>query len=125
MLVRPSTDEVQRPAIDGGAFGSAMGMTLLVPNGRGSLSLGLKGKGSDIASILRTGQGHVSARFGPGALLRFDLATFMELYGKEAGFEKATADDRTNSLHVKGSPEKLKVIVTMIEKLDGQKPDGR
>jgi len=79
--------------INGGAFGSAMGMTLMVPNGRGSVSLALKGDGSDFASILRTGEGHVSAHFGPGALLRFDLPAFMELYGKGGFFPLDQAAD--------------------------------
>ena len=39
--------------VNGSAFGSAIGMKLLVPTGRGSVSLALNGKGADVQSILR------------------------------------------------------------------------
>jgi RNA polymerase sigma factor (sigma-70 family) len=43
------------------------------------------------------------------------------LYGKEAGFSGATPEERTNSLILTGSPEKLKEVLAMIEKIDAAK----
>jgi AsmA protein len=64
--------------VDGAAFGSAVGMTLLAPTGRGSVSLALRGSGHDIRSVIETGDGTLSVHFGGGTLSKFDLAGFLE-----------------------------------------------
>jgi type II secretory pathway component GspD/PulD (secretin) len=43
------------------------------------------------------------------------------LYGKDAGFSGATPEERTNSLILTGTPEKLKEVQSMIEKIDAAK----
>ena len=64
--------------VDGGAFGAAAGMTRLVPIGRGTVSVILKGRGDDLESMLANADGSVSANFGVGALSSFNLAAFLE-----------------------------------------------
>lgn len=71
--------------VDGGAFGAAAGMTSLVPIGRGTVSLILKGRGDDLESMLENADGSVSANFGAGALSGFDLAAFLKRT-KDGGF---------------------------------------
>jgi len=71
--------------VDGGAFGSAAGMTRLVPIGRGTVSVILKGPGSGLEQMLVHASGSVSATFGQGALSQFDLNEFLRRM-REGGF---------------------------------------
>jgi AsmA protein len=64
--------------IDGSALGAAAGMTRLAPAGSGSLALELKGRGTNMRSVMENGDGSFSARFGAGALSELDLAAFLE-----------------------------------------------
>ncbi|MER8482548.1 AsmA family protein [Mesorhizobium sp. M1322] len=71
--------------IDGGAFGTAAGMTRLVPIGTGTVSVILKGPGSTWDSIFENADGSVSAKFGQGALSRFNLEAFLK-HNEQGGF---------------------------------------
>lgn len=59
--------------VDGGALGAAAGMTRLVPVGRGTVSIILKGDGTSWSSLLAGANGSFSASFGQGALSGVDL----------------------------------------------------
>jgi AsmA protein len=71
--------------IDGGAFGTAAGMTQLVPIGTGTVSLILKGPGRTWNSIFENADGSVSATFGPGALSKLNLPAFLK-HTEQGGF---------------------------------------
>ena len=71
--------------IDGGAFGTAAGMTRLVPVGTGTVSVILKGPGRTWDSIFENADGSVSATFGPGALSRLNLPAFLK-HTEQGGF---------------------------------------
>ncbi|TJW80135.1 MAG: AsmA family protein, partial [Mesorhizobium sp.] len=71
--------------IDGGAFGTAAGMTRLVPIGTGTVSVILKGPGRTWDSIFENADGSVSAKFGQGALSRFNLPAFLK-HNEQGGF---------------------------------------
>lgn len=71
--------------IDGGEFGAAAGMHRIVPIGRGTVSLIVKGQGTSWNSLLENGDGSLSASFGPGALTDFDLPAFLR-QAAEGGF---------------------------------------
>ncbi|RUU08725.1 AsmA family protein, partial [Mesorhizobium sp. M6A.T.Ca.TU.002.02.2.1] len=71
--------------VDGGAFGTAAGMTRLVPIGRGTVSVILKGPGRTWDSIFENADGSVSAKFGQGALSRLDLPAFLK-HNEQGGF---------------------------------------
>jgi AsmA protein len=64
--------------IDGGAFSAALGMTRLQPVGRGTISIILKGPGTDWESVMEKANGSISANFGAGALSGFDLQGFLD-----------------------------------------------
>src|SRR5690606_15276705 len=59
--------------IDGAAFGAAAGMTRLAQAGRGTVSVILKGNGSDWDALLAQANGSFSASFGKGALHGIDI----------------------------------------------------
>ncbi|AMX96798.1 MULTISPECIES: AsmA family protein [Mesorhizobium] len=71
--------------IDGGAFGTAAGMTRLVPVGTGTVSVILKGPGRTWDSIFDNADGSVSATFGPGALSKLNLPAFLK-HTEQGGF---------------------------------------
>lgn len=71
--------------IEGGAFGTAAGMTRLIPVATGTVSLILKGQGTSWDSILESADGSVSATFGPGALTGFNLPSFLKR-SEDGGF---------------------------------------
>jgi len=64
--------------VDGAALGSAVGMTRLVPTGRGNVSLTLRGPRSDWRGLMNAGKGTVSASFGAATLSGFDLGGFLK-----------------------------------------------
>lgn len=106
--------------IDGGAFGAAVGMTRLVPIGRGTVSVILKGPGKAWESILDNASGSVSANFGPGALSGFDLDRFLERTA-EGGFFSLD-DVSSNSLLIDGAELKASISngVASIEKAEAR-----
>ena len=106
--------------IDGGAFGAAIGMTRLVPIGRGTVSVILKGPGKAWESILDNASGSVSANFGPGALSGFDLERFLERTA-EGGFFSLD-DVSSNSLLIDGAELKATISngVASIEKAEAR-----
>ena len=65
--------------IDGGAFGKAAGITRLVPVGRGTISVILKGQGATWDTLMEHSNGSISASFGQGALSGFDMERFLKL----------------------------------------------
>ncbi|MFA6155082.1 AsmA-like C-terminal region-containing protein [Mesorhizobium sp.] len=71
--------------IDGGALGTAAGMTRLVPVGPGTVSVILKGPGRTWDSIFDNADGSVSATFGPGALSKLNLPAFLK-HTEQGGF---------------------------------------
>ncbi|QPC94754.1 AsmA family protein [Mesorhizobium sp. INR15] len=71
--------------IDGGAFGTAAGMTRLVPIGTGTVSVILKGPGKAWDSVFENADGSVSATFGPGALSALNLPAFLK-HTEQGGF---------------------------------------
>jgi AsmA protein len=71
--------------IDGGAFGTAAGMTRLVPASTGTVSVILKGPGKSWSSIFENADGSVSATFGPGALSGLNLQAFLK-HSEQGGF---------------------------------------
>ncbi|MEO5759059.1 MAG: AsmA family protein [Mesorhizobium sp.] len=71
--------------IDGGAFGTAAGMTRLVPVGTGTVSVILKGPGKAWDSVFENADGSVSATFGPGALSALNLPAFLK-HTEQGGF---------------------------------------
>lgn len=71
--------------IDGAAFGTAAGMTRLVPASTGTVSVILKGPGKSWDSIFENADGSVSATFGPGALSGLNLPAFLK-HTEQGGF---------------------------------------
>ena len=71
--------------IDGGAFGTAAGMTRLVPASTGTVSVILKGPGKSWSSIFENADGSVSATFGPGTLSGLNLQAFLK-HSEQGGF---------------------------------------
>lgn len=59
--------------VAGGAFAAAVGMTKLAPAGRGTVSVILKGDGSNWNELLAHANGSFSASFGQGGLSGVDL----------------------------------------------------
>ena len=59
--------------------------TRVVPNGKATASLMLKGPGRNWNSFLETAQGSFSASFGPGSVNGFDLSAFLDRF-KQGGF---------------------------------------
>jgi AsmA protein len=111
--------------IDGGAFGTAAGMTRFVPIGRGTVSVILKGPGRDWNSILENAQGSISASFGEGALSDFDLASFLKR-SAEGGFF-ALADVAKAPLPMQGLELKASISrgVVRLEKAEARTAQGK
>jgi AsmA protein len=64
--------------IDGAIFGAATKMTDLVPTGRGTISVMLKGPGQSWDGMLENADGSISANFGPGELKGINLPAFLK-----------------------------------------------
>jgi AsmA protein len=71
--------------VDGAAFGAAAGMTRLVPTGKGTVSVILKGPGMTWDSILENADGSISASFGAGTLTGLNLPAFVKR-NEQGGF---------------------------------------
>lgn len=64
--------------IDGAIFGAATGMTDLMPTGRGTISVMLKGPAQSWEALLENADGSISANFGAGELKGLDLPAFLK-----------------------------------------------
>ncbi|MER8377690.1 AsmA family protein [Mesorhizobium sp. M0027] len=93
--------------IDGGAFGTAAGMTRLVPIGTGTVSVILKGPGRTWDSIFENANGSLSATFGAGALSRLNLPAFLK-HTEQGGFF-ALDDVSDGTLPIDGAELKASV----------------
>ena len=90
--------------VDGGALGSAIGMTRLVPGARGTISVILKGGGESWGELLGHANGSFSANFGPGSLSGVDMAGLLSRLknGQPFSFwEVATGSSPFDGLDVK------------------------
>lgn len=111
--------------INGAAFGSAVGMTRLMPTGKGTVSVILKGPGKSWNSVMENADGSISATFGPGALSGLDLAAFLKR-NSEGGF--FPLDDVANgSVPIDGAEFKASVAkgVVRIEKAQANQGTSR
>ena len=72
--------------IDGGAFGAAAGISRLVPVGRGTVSVILKGQGTTWDALMEHANGSIAASFGAGALAGLDMERFVTLLGEGSAF---------------------------------------
>ncbi|MCV0395294.1 MAG: AsmA family protein [Rhizobiaceae bacterium] len=72
--------------VDAAAFARDAGLESLAPEGRGMVSVILKGHGNDWSTVLSTASGSLSARLGPGRLAGFDLDAFVERIGQSEFF---------------------------------------
>lgn len=73
--------------VDAAALAAAGGFEGAIPEGRGSLSLMLKGAGTDWTSVLGTAGGSFTARLGPGRFVGIDLGAFVAKLGEGRFFE--------------------------------------
>jgi len=71
--------------VNGAQFGTAAGMTRLMPTGTGTISIILKGPGRAWDSILESANGSISATFGPGSLTGLNLPAFLKR-NQQGGF---------------------------------------
>jgi AsmA protein len=71
--------------VDGAGFGAAAGMTRLIPTGKGTVSVILKGPGMTWDSILENADGSISATFGAGTLTGLNLPDFLKR-SEQGGF---------------------------------------
>lgn len=111
--------------INGAAFGAAIGMTRLMPTGKGTVSVILKGPGKGWDSVMENADGSISATFGPGALSGLDLAAFLKR-NAEGGF--FPLDDVANgSVPIDGAEFKANVAkgVVRIEKAQANQGSSR
>lgn len=81
--------------INGGAFGKAAGMPVLMPTGTGTVSIILKGPGKGWNSILENADGSISATFGPGSLTGLNLPAFLKRNSERGFFPLEAVDDGT------------------------------
>jgi AsmA protein len=71
--------------VEGSALAAASKTARVVPTGRGTVSVILKGPGKSWDELLKTGDGSITASFGQGAIPNFDLNAFLERL-KQGGF---------------------------------------
>ena len=81
--------------INGAAFGAAVGMTRLMPTGKGTVSVILKGPGKGWDTIMESADGSISATFGPGSLSGLDLAAFVKRNAEGGFFPLDDVDEGT------------------------------
>lgn len=102
--------------VDTFALAKSLGMERIVPQGRGGLSLMLKGTGRDWNTVMGNAEGTVSATLGEGALAGFDMAKFRERLS--AGGFFALSEVEGGPLPLRGFEFKARVIggVAHVEK---------
>ncbi|MCR4269003.1 AsmA-like C-terminal region-containing protein [Nitratireductor sp. ZSWI3] len=64
--------------VNGKAVASTLNLTNLIPNAPGSFSVFIKGRGSDLQSVLETADGSISATIGKGTIPGLNLQSFRE-----------------------------------------------
>ncbi len=111
--------------IDGAAFGAAAGMTRLVPSGKGSVSLILKGPGMTWDSILENADGSISATFGAGTLSGINLPAFVKRSEQGGFFALDEVSDGT--VAVDGAELKATISkgVARIDKAEAASPKSK
>ena len=104
--------------VDALAFARAAGAERLLPQGRATVSLMLKGTGGDWNTALGQAEGSVSASLGQGALAGFDLARFRALW--EAGGFFSLAEVAGGTLPLRGVDLRARIVngIARIEKAD-------
>ncbi|MDH4986049.1 AsmA family protein [Aminobacter anthyllidis] len=111
--------------IDGGAFGTAAGMSHIVPIGRGTVSVILQGPGSNWNTLLENANGSVAATFGVGAIAGLDLQAFMKRAAERGFFSLDEVSGGT--LPVDGVELKATISngVAKIDKAEARTPTSR
>jgi len=108
--------------IDGGILAAASKSGRLIPTGRGTVSIILKGPGTSWNELLQQGDGSVTASFGQGKLADLDLNALLERM-KQGGFfalaEVSNGSLPVNSVELKASVSKG---VARIEKAEVKAP---
>ncbi len=104
--------------VDSLALAKASGAGRLLPQGRTTLSVAVKGAGSDWNAALGQAEGTVTATLGQGALGGFDLARFRTLW--EAGGFFPLSEVSEGTLPLQGFDFKARIAngVARIEKAD-------
>jgi len=75
--------------IDGAALGKATGLTQVIPASKGTISMTLRGGGTEPLAMMEHASGTLSASFGNGSFPEFDLQSFLELIGRGGFFTLA------------------------------------
>lgn len=101
--------------IEGGAFGTAAGMSRLVPIGKGTISMILKGPGRAWDQFLDKADGSISANFGVGALAGLDIDAFLKRAAQGGFFP--LAEISSNSLPIE-SMELKATVASGVLRLD-------
>lgn len=111
--------------IDMGALARTMQVQYLVPVSRGTFSIALKGRGSELYNVVATSSGAISASFGPGAMAGVDLERFRELAGSGRFFP--LEDVGTGSLAFTGIDFKASVAdgTAQVDKAVVKTADGQ
>ena len=104
--------------VDAQALAKAAGVERLLPQGRATVSVTLKGTGGDWSTAIGQAEGTVTASLGQGALAGFDLARFRTLWSQGGFFPLSEVSGGT--LPLRGVDLKAKVTrgVARIEKAD-------
>ena len=111
--------------IDGGAFGTAAGMSHIVPIGRGTVSVILQGPGLNWNTLLENANGSIAATFGVGAIAGLDLPAFLK---RTAGRGFFSLDEVSGgTLPVDGVELKATISngVARIDKAEARTPTSR
>jgi len=111
--------------INGEQFGNAAGMTRLMPSGKGTVSIILKGPGRAWDSILESADGSISATFGPGKLSGLNLPAFLKHTEQGSFFALDEVSDGT--VPIDGAVLKASIAngVARIEKAEATSANAR
>lgn len=106
--------------VDARALAKAAGAERFLPQGRGAISVALKGRGDDWDEALAGAEGSVTASLGQGTLTGFDLQRFRTLWAEGRFFPLSEAAG--GSLVLRGFDFKARIAggVARIEKADIQ-----
>ncbi len=94
--------------VDIGALANTLKRRHLMPISRGTVSVSLKGRGSELDDVIRTSSGSISASFGQGAMAGVDMAKFRERARIGEFFPLASVGDGTlefSGIDIKASVE--------------------
>jgi len=111
--------------IDASGLATALGHQALIPQGRGTFSLMLRGKGQDFETVLQNADGSLSATLGKGSIPGVTLEAFLERSAEGDFFP--LADLGGSSLPIDGAELKASVIkgVVQIDKAEAQSGQHR